>query len=65
VVSLHHTKKSEESVSWLPVDSRLILPIFSFGRVQGLAKVFLTIEIVLAAGVVAGTLLLILLKLAA
>lgn len=43
-------------VSWLPVDSRLILPLFSFTHVRGIAKIFLTVEMVLAFGVVIGTL---------
>lgn len=44
------------SVNWLPVDSRLILPIFSFSHVRGAAKLFLTVEMILALGVVIGTL---------
>lgn len=48
-------------VNWLPIDSRLVLPLFSFGHVRGLAKVFLTIEMALALCVVFGTLVLIVL----
>ncbi|MBI5018775.1 hypothetical protein HZB58_00700 [Candidatus Gottesmanbacteria bacterium] len=44
------------SINWLPVDSRLILPLFSFSHVRGAAKLFLTVEMVLALGVVIGTL---------
>ncbi len=43
------------STSWLPIDSRLILPLFSFGHVHGVAKIFLMIEMTLAFGVVLGT----------
>lgn len=43
-------------VSWLPVDSRLIPPLFSFTHVRGIAKIFLTVEMVLAFAVVIGTL---------
>lgn len=45
----------EQPVSWLPVDSRLVLPLFSFGHVHGVAKFFLTIEMALAICVVCGT----------
>lgn len=33
---------------WLPIDSRLIPDIISFGDVKGVARIFLTVEIVLA-----------------
>lgn len=33
---------------WLPIDSRLIPDIISFGDIKGVARIFLTIEIVLA-----------------
>lgn len=45
----------EQPVSWLPIDSRLVLPLFSFGHVKGVAKVFITIEMILATAVVLGT----------
>jgi len=45
----------EQPVNWLPVDSRLVLPLFSFGHVHGAAKVFLTIEMLLAVSVVFGS----------
>lgn len=45
-------------IPWLPIDSRLI----SFSHVHGIAKVFLIIEIVTSVGVVAGTILLAILK---
>ncbi len=44
--------------SWLPIDSRLIPPLFSFGHVHGVAKIFLTIEMTLALGVVVGSIFL-------
>jgi len=53
---LHRSKQSD---TWLPIDSRLIPPLFSFGHVHGVAKVFLTVEMVLAFGVVVGTLFMI------
>lgn len=43
-------------MNWLPIDSRLVLPLFSFGHVHGVAKIFLTIEMTLAVGVVLGSL---------
>ncbi len=59
----HRTKISEQPVSWLPVDSRLVLPLFSFGHVHGMAKIFLTIEMILAVAVVVGSLAMTLLRL--
>lgn len=56
-------KKVEQPVSWLPVDSRIIFPLFSFGHVHGVARVFLTIEMALAVAVVVGTLGMCVLKL--
>lgn len=49
------TSTKDTLMSWLPIDSRLILPLFSFGHVHGVAKVFLTVEMILAFGVVLGT----------
>lgn len=51
-----------KSISWLPIDNRILLPLFSFGRVSGLSKMFLTIEIILSVFVVFGTVLLVILK---
>lgn len=48
---------------WLPVDSRIIPHIFSFGHVSGVARIFLSVEIVLTFFVVLCTLLLVVLKL--
>lgn len=48
----------KKPVSWLPIDSRLLPPIFSFGRVKGLARLFLIAEMTFASLVVLGTLLL-------
>lgn len=50
------SKHSEQPLFWLPVDSRLISPIFSFGHVKGIARVFMTLEMILATTVVLGTL---------
>lgn len=49
-------RKSKKPVKWLPVDSRLFLPLFSFGHVRGIARFFLEIEIILSILVVIGTL---------
>ena len=49
------TSKKDASMNWLPIDNRLILPLFSFGHVHGAAKVFLMVEMILAFGVVLGT----------
>lgn len=49
-------RSAKEPVPWLPIDSRLIPHLFSFGHVKGIAKVFLQVEIVLSVGVVLGTL---------
>lgn len=48
--------KTVVPLSWLPVDSRLILPLFSFTHVRGAAKIFLIVEMILAFSVVIGTL---------
>ncbi len=53
----------EKPISWLPVDSRLVSPLFSFGSVRGVARVFLTIEMTLALCIVAGTLAIVVLRL--
>lgn len=62
------TRTSVESVRWLPIDSRIFspifAPIFSFGRVRGVAKFFLIVEMVLTILVVAGTFVLVGLSLA-
>ncbi len=52
-------KNSSHPIPWLPIDSRLIPPLFSFGHVRGVARLFLVIEILLALLVVAGTLLIV------
>lgn len=49
-------------IPWLPIDSRLIAPIFSFGHVRGIARFFLIIEIVLAVLVVLGTIVIVIFK---
>jgi hypothetical protein len=48
----------EEPIFWLPFDSRLILPIFSFGKVRGVARIFLEIEIVISTLIILLTLVL-------
>lgn len=56
-------KARHKQISWLPFDSRLIPPIFGWGHVHGIAKTFLILEMLLATGVVVGTLLVVLLTL--
>ena len=50
----------EQSLGWLPIDSRLIVPFISFSHVRGVAKLFLTIEMLLAFSVVLGTFIILL-----
>jgi len=50
------TRKTK-AISWLPIDSRLF-PFFSFGRVKGIARTFLQIEITLSLLVVIGVMVL-------
>lgn len=51
-------RRRSSSLSWLPIDSRLLPPLFSFGRVRGIARWFLIVEMTFATLVVLGTLLL-------
>ncbi|MDO8451910.1 MAG: hypothetical protein Q7S76_03510 [bacterium] len=53
-----------DQLSWLPIDSRLIVGLFSFRHVSGVARLFLIVEIVLALLVVIGTLLLLIVRFA-
>ena len=46
---------TEKPIIWLPIDSRLVHPLFRFGRVSGIARVFLQVEIILSVLVVIGT----------
>ncbi|MBU1473111.1 hypothetical protein KKB64_05010 [Patescibacteria group bacterium] len=50
------------SLSWLPIDSRLLPPLFSFSYVRGFARWFLIVEMLLATITVFGAVLLIVLK---
>jgi len=55
-VHSHHTHSHmERPIRWLPVDSRFITPVFKFGQVKGMARIFLEIEITLCIFVVGGT----------
>ena len=47
------------SSSLLPIDTRILPDIISFGHVHGVAKLFLQIEIILSLLVVIGTLILV------
>lgn len=55
-------KRAKEPIPWLPIDSRIIPHIFSFGHVKGIAKLFLRIEMVLSVGIVVGTILIVVLR---
>jgi hypothetical protein len=57
-----HVLKHSKSIDWLPIDSRIIPNILSFGHVQGFAKLFLQIEIVLALVVVVGAITMMVLR---
>lgn len=46
----------------MPIDSRIIPLLFSFGHVRGVARFFLLIEILLSFLVVMGTLILMVLR---
>jgi len=48
-------RKMQKPISWMPVDSRLFGPFFSFGRVRGAARIFLAAEMILAVFIVLGT----------
>ena len=48
----------QKVIAWLPIDSRLILPFVGFGRVKGISRVFLEVELALSILVVTGTVLL-------
>ena len=52
-------RRHDEPVSWLPVDSRLFSPLFSFSHVHGVGKIFIAMEMVLAVGVVFGAAILV------
>ncbi len=54
-------RKRQKPIPWMPVDSRLFGAFFAFGRVQGVARIFLTIEMIFAVLIVFGTLSIILL----
>jgi hypothetical protein len=54
-------RKMQKSLPWMPVDSLLFGPFFAFGHVQGIARIFLTVEMILAVLIVFGTLSILLL----
>ena len=49
-------RKMQKPIPWLPVDSRLFGSFLAFGHVRGIARIFLTVEMVLAVLIVLGTL---------
>lgn len=54
---IHHAHQ-KYPIRWLPIDSRLLTPIFKFGSVKGTARFFLELEITFAIFIVSGTLIL-------
>jgi hypothetical protein len=54
--------KSSNTVDWLPIDTRIFPHILAFGHVQGAAKLFLQIEIILAVFIVFGTIMMMAMK---
>lgn len=50
-------RKMQKPIPWLPIDSRLFYPLWSFGHVRGVARAFLIIEIVLATLIVLGSMI--------
>lgn len=54
--SVYRRPSAGEPISWLPIDSRIVPHLFSFGHVKGIARLFLQIEMALSVGVVLGTL---------
>lgn len=54
-MKMKRKNKKEQSLGWLPIDSRLITPLLSFSHVKGVAKLFLVVEMILAFSVVVGT----------
>ncbi len=54
--------RRRQTISWLPIDSRLVPNIISFGHVRGVARVFLQIEIILSFLVVMGVFIILFLK---
>lgn len=53
----------DKSLNWLPIDSRLIPPLFHFGHLRGIAKIFVVVEMALSSMVVVGTFILVFLRL--
>lgn len=51
--------KQDPNLTWLPIDSRLIPPLFRFSNIRGLAKVFVILEMILSSLVVLGTFILV------
>ncbi len=51
--------KKNGKQDWLPIDPRILPPLFHFGNIHGVAKVFIVIEMILATMVVVGTLFLV------
>jgi hypothetical protein len=53
-----HRPSQKNPSSWLPIDTRILPDIISFGHVHGISRVFLTIEIFLVTCVMLGSLFL-------
>lgn len=61
-ISRKRVCQSDTPIHWLPIDSRLVSPLFSFSHVKGFSRFFLEVEITIAIVVVLGTLVILGLK---
>lgn len=55
-------KRSVKAMGWFPIDSRLFPSLISFNHVKGVARVFLTCELLICSLIVIGAVILIILK---
>jgi hypothetical protein len=60
---LRKKMKHDTKLLWLPIDSRLIPPLFQFSHLGTAAKIFVMVEMVLSGSVVVGTGILVVLHL--
>ena len=64
LVSKKSKKNLKDDLQWLPIDSRLLPHLFSFGHVKGIARIFIQLEMVLSVLVVLGTFIVVAMKVA-
>ncbi len=55
-------RKMQKPIPWMPIDSRLFGSFLAFGHVRGIARIFLTVEMILAVLIVFGTLAVVVLE---